>query len=108
MLFAVSLTLVAAVVSASPVKPQDKITALPLKHVSNISSVKNIVQKGQARIQKCNGNPTAQFNKDASSGAVTNDDVSYVAPVKIGSGTWELIVDTGCMLLPTEHLEYKH
>ena len=99
MLFAVSLTIAAAVVSASPVQSRDKTTVLPLKHVSSISSVKNIVQKGQQRIQKYNGNQNVRFNIDISSGQVTNDDVSYVAPVKIGSGTWELIVDTGCKFL---------
>ncbi|CEI41856.1 hypothetical protein FVEN_g3800 [Fusarium venenatum] len=97
MLFAVTLTLAAAAaVSASPLEPRAKTAVLPLKHVVKASSIKAIVQKGQARIQKVNGE--ASFHLDAvssSSGSVTNEDVSYVAPVVIGGKTWNLIVDTG-------------
>ncbi|KAH7129058.1 putative aspartic protease [Dactylonectria macrodidyma] len=98
MLFTVSLAMAAAaaVVTASPVEPRAKTTVLSLKHVSNVSSVKNIVQKGQSRIQKINGkNAAVHTNVLASSGSVTNEDVSYVAPVVIGGKTWDLIVDTG-------------
>ncbi|KAF4455965.1 putative aspartic proteinase precursor [Fusarium austroafricanum] len=96
MLFAVTLTLAAAAaVSASPIEPRAKTAVLPLKHVVNVSSIKGIVQKGQARIHKVNGQEKA-FNKlDAGSGSVINEDVSYVAPVLIGGKTWNLIVDTG-------------
>ncbi|KAF5695998.1 hypothetical protein FGLOB1_13882 [Fusarium globosum] len=95
MLFAVTLTLAAAaVVSASPLEPRAKTAVLPLKHVVKASSIKAIVQKGQARIRKVNGE--GSFHVDAvSSGTVTNEDVSYVAPVVIGGKTWNLIVDTG-------------
>lgn len=55
--------------------------------------------------------------KRVSSGVVTNEDVSYVAPVVIGGKTWELIVDTGCksmffttnmMLQFANLLSFKH
>lgn len=98
MLFAVSLAVAAAAaaVTASPVEPRAKTTVLSLKHVSSVTSVKNIVQKGQSRIKKINGKSTVHTNIDVSSGSVTNDDVTYVAPVVIGGNTWNLIVDTGC------------
>jgi hypothetical protein len=101
MLF-VALLVAAAAVSASPIAPQAKTVALSLKHHSNVSSVKNIVHNGQARINKING---ATAVADASSGPVTNEDVSYVAPVSIGGATWQLIVDTGCMSLLEDALD---
>jgi hypothetical protein len=94
MLFVSLLAVAATAVSASPIVGQAKTAALSLKHHSNISSVKNIVHKGQARINKING-----ATADVSSGSVTNEDVSYVAPVSIGGATWHLIVDTGCTSL---------
>lgn len=102
MLFVALLAAVA--VSASPVAPLAKTVVLPLKHVSNVSSVKNIVAKGHARINKVNG-VFAIDAADVSSGSVTNEDVTYVAPVTIGGSTWQLIVDTGCMLLLQDALE---
>ena len=100
MLFVALLAAVA--VSASPIAPLAKTVVLPLKHVSNVSSVKNIVAKGQARINQVNGVSAAT---DASSGSVTNEDQSYVAPVSIGGTTYQLIVDTGCMSLLHDTLE---
>jgi hypothetical protein len=94
MLFVSLLAVAVTAVSASPVVAQAKTAALSLKHHSNISSVKNIVDKGQARINKING-----ATADVSSGSVTNEDVTYVAPVSIGGTTWQLIVDTGCTSL---------
>jgi hypothetical protein len=90
--------LAAAAVSASPIELQPRTAVLPLKQVSNISSVKSIVGKGQARLNKING-------AEVSSGSVTNEDVSYVAPVSIGGSTWQLIVDTGCKLLLQDAFE---
>lgn len=95
MLFGSLLVLAAAAVSASPVERQVKTAVIPLKHYSNLTSIKNIVDKGQLRINKING----VNSKRADSGDVTNEDVSYYAPVVIGGATWQLIVDTGCMLL---------
>lgn len=94
MLFVPLLAAAAAVVSASPVQPRT--AALPLKHVSHVTSVKNIVNKGQARLSKANGVTPVSAASDASSGSVTNEDVSYIAPVSIGGQTYQLIVDTGC------------
>ncbi|KAF4955905.1 hypothetical protein FSARC_11720 [Fusarium sarcochroum] len=96
MLLAATFTLAtAAAVLASPLEPRAETAVLPLKHVANVNSFKSIVQKGQARLQKVN-NQDRTFNRDAvSSGSVTNEDVTYVAPVTIGGRTWNLIVDTG-------------
>jgi hypothetical protein len=87
-----ALLAAATAVSASPVAHQAKTAVLPLKRVSNVKSIKNLVNKGQARINQINSVAAV------SSGAVTNEDVTYVAPVTIGGNTWQLIVDTGCML----------
>lgn len=95
----------AAAVSASPVA-QVKSAVLPLTKNHNVTSVKNIVDKGQARLNKVNGIATSGKRATAvSSGAVTNDVVSYVAPVVIGGATYSLIVDTGCKLLVQSALE---
>lgn len=98
MFYSKSLALAAAAiaaVSAAPVEQQAKTVVMPLKHVSN-ASAKGLVAKGQARINAING-ASSVFAVDAvSSGTVTNEDVSYVAPVVVGSTTYELIVDTGC------------
>jgi len=92
------LALAAAAVSASPVeRRQAQTIVLPLTHVSKFTSIKNIVNKGQQRINKVNGNVSP--STEASSGSVTNEDVTYVAPVTIGGTTWQLIVDTGCKSL---------
>lgn len=87
----------AAAVSASPIKPRDQTTVLPVKQVNSVTSVKNLVAKGHERIQKINSGKS-DGNRLVSSGTVTNEDVTYVAPVSIGGKTWQLIVDTGCKL----------
>ncbi|KAL2073593.1 hypothetical protein VTL71DRAFT_10919 [Oculimacula yallundae] len=97
MLFTTPLVVAAAIglVSASPIERETKRTAvLPLRRNINVSSFKSIVQKGQDRIAAING-VESLVEKRVSSGVVTNDDVSYVAPVVIGGRSWELIVDTG-------------
>ena len=91
--------LAASAALASPIERQVKTAVLPLKHVSNFTSVKNLVSKGQARLNKVNGVAAIDAVSAVSSGSVTNEDVSYVAPVSIGGTTYDLIVDTGCMLL---------
>lgn len=92
-----SLAVVATATAAlaSPVKPSGKTVTLPVKRVSNVKSAKSLVQKGHARLAKVNNVKTVG-NIDASSGSITNEDVSYVANVQIGDGTYSLIVDTGC------------
>ncbi|TVY67385.1 Polyporopepsin [Lachnellula suecica] len=85
----------AAVVSASPVERAATVV-IPVSHVTNVTSWKNIVNRGQARINKVNGiQAQPGFQNDASSGTITNELVSYVAPIVIGGKTWQLIVDTG-------------
>lgn len=101
MLLITFLSVAAVVVSAAPLEPRAETIVLPLKRHSNVTSIKNIVDKGQARIDAINGVQIARAARAAavSSGTVTNDDVSYIAPVVIGGKTYELIVDTGCKFL---------
>lgn len=101
MLFAGLLSVAAVAVSAAPLERKAETIVVPLTRHVNVTSMKNIVDKGLARINKINGGQTARAARAAtvSSGTVTNEDVSYVAPVSIGGTTYELIVDTGCKLL---------
>ncbi|KAK0108851.1 hypothetical protein ONS96_002691 [Cadophora gregata f. sp. sojae] len=96
MLFTTPLVIAAAisVASASPIERETKRAVLPLRRNVNVSSIKNVVQKGQDRIAAINGVESLVVKRQ-SSGVVTNEDVTYVAPVVIGGRTWELIVDTG-------------
>ncbi|KAH7357065.1 putative aspartic protease [Rhexocercosporidium sp. MPI-PUGE-AT-0058] len=97
MLFTSPLALAAAIslVSASPIERETKRSAvLPLRRSVNVSNFKSIVQKGQDRIAAINGVESMVVRR-AGSGVITNEDVTYVAPVVIGGKTWELIVDTG-------------
>lgn len=87
------MALAAIGVIAGPIQPRTKTLTVPVHGVNNVKSIKGLVEKGQARIQKVNG--AVHFNKDVSSGTVINEDVSYVAPLKIGGSTYNLIVDTG-------------
>ncbi|KAL7952320.1 putative aspartic protease [Trichoderma compactum] len=93
MLFS-SIAIVAAATAAlaSPVKPSAKTAALTVKRISNVKSLKNVVQKGQARIDKING---VKDIVARAAGPVTNEDISYVASVTIGGRSYDLIVDTG-------------
>lgn len=99
-MFFASLLLAAAAVTASPVDLRARGTVLPLRHVSNVTSIKNILDRGTARLNKINGVATTSIGASTlvSSGVITNELVSYVAPVVIGGKTWELIVDTGCKI----------
>ncbi|CAN8104095.1 unnamed protein product [Discula destructiva] len=97
MLFVGLLAIAAAAVSAAPAKTQAKTVVLPLKHYSNVTSIKNIVDKGQSRIDAINKEQTtsSSWAIDVSSGPVTNEEVSYIAAVTIGGTAYDLIVDTG-------------
>ena len=88
----------AVAVQASPVERRDATIALPVTKHSHVTSVSNIVARGKAVINKINSG-SSLGKVDASSGPVTNEDVSYVAAIDIGGKTWSLIVDTGCMFL---------
>jgi hypothetical protein len=115
MLFVPLLVAAAAAVLASPIQLQPR-GVLPLRKVSNFTSIKNIVTKGQARINNINGVSAVTASNGVlvsngalvSSGTVTNEDVSYVAPVVIGGHTWELIVDTGCKSTLQDALKKLH
>jgi hypothetical protein len=85
----------AAGVSASPIQPRGEVTTLTVTQVQHVTSVKNLVANGRDRLDHYN-NKKSDGNKLVSSGTVTNEDVTYVAPVKIGGATYQLIVDTGC------------
>lgn len=100
MLFAAILSVAAVAVSAAPLEGRAETVVLPLKKHANVTSINNIVQKGRARISSINNDQAAPAARaaDASSGTVTNEDVSYVAPVTIGGTSYDLIVDTGCEL----------
>lgn len=92
-----ALIIAAAVmaVTASPVAPREASTVkVPLTRHTRVTSAQNLVNSGHAFINKINGEHTVG-NVDANSGSVTNEDVTYVAPVVIGGKTWQLIVDTG-------------
>lgn len=106
MLFVATLAVAAVAVSAAPLESRAETVVLPLKQHSNVSSIINIVQKGKARIDSINAGKSAPVARAAavSSGSVTNEDVSYVAPVVIGGTTYSLIVDTGCKLLQNDGL----
>lgn len=96
MFFTTSIAIVAAAsaVSASPIQPR---SAIPLTHVNNIknvTSVKNMVQAGKARLQSMSADGST-FHTDANSGSITNTEVSYTAAMNIGGYTRNLIVDTG-------------
>lgn len=160
----------AATVSASPVERQTKRAVLPLRHYTNVTSIKNILTRGKsspnfltffgseysllskswppeiyinytfvlrylssmpftplscisrlwtlnsnliplgtARIHNINGITTTSLATSlVSSGVITNELVSYVAPVVIGGKTWELIVDTGCKSLLHQPPQEEH
>ncbi|KAF9778099.1 hypothetical protein IL306_004262 [Fusarium sp. DS 682] len=93
MLFAVTLVLSAAAAAVSA-QSDNKIATLSLKHVERVSSLKNIVEKGKARMRNVN-NKNKESIAATNSGAITNEDITYVAPIVIGGQTWDLIIDTG-------------
>jgi hypothetical protein len=95
MFFVALLAITATVVLASsPVDRQAKIGAVSLKYVSKVTSIKNVVHGGKARINHING-----ATLDVGSGPIINYDIFYLAPVSIGGTTWQLIVETACMSL---------
>jgi len=74
---------------ATPVE-RETFVKVPLKKVGS-ASAKSLLSKDLRRLAGHNGVPTPL----ASSGTVENDLVSYTAPLKVGSQTFDLIVDTG-------------
>ncbi|KAJ3497182.1 hypothetical protein NLG97_g2099 [Lecanicillium saksenae] len=88
-----SLLVAADAVLASPVERAEKPAVVPVKHSINVKSASGLVQRGQNRLNKING--AKSVGNSFASGPAENDDVSYIASVKIGSHNWNLIVDTG-------------
>ncbi|KAM3532974.1 hypothetical protein MY4038_003789 [Beauveria bassiana] len=88
----VALTTATSVL-ASPVQQQSGIATLQLKQVNRAKSASEIAEHSKARIASFGaGGDKATGPK---SGPAENLVVSYVANVTVGSGTYELIVDTG-------------
>ncbi|KAJ6781256.1 hypothetical protein PWT90_08893 [Aphanocladium album] len=88
-----SLLVAADAILASPIEQAAKPAAVPVKHSINVNSASGLVQKGQNRLNRING--AKSVGNSFASGPAENDDVSYVASVKIGNANWNLIVDTG-------------
>jgi hypothetical protein len=65
-----------------------------LKKVSTITNIKNIVDRDNARLNHYYKKVQVAGNEDASA-PVINEIDSYIAEVKVGSQTFNLIVDTG-------------
>jgi streptogramin lyase len=82
---ALTTAFVASLAVAAIATPVQTVHTVPLKKVAKVTSSKALFESDLRR-----------FKAGAtSSGAVENDLVSYTAPVKIGSQTFDLIVDTG-------------
>jgi hypothetical protein len=84
-----TITLVASLALAALATPTPPFKTVPLKKVGKITSTRSLLEKD---LRRYNSAPAS------SSGAVENDLVSYIAPVKVGSQTFDLIVDTGSAL----------
>ncbi|KAF4343966.1 aspartic ase precursor [Fusarium beomiforme] len=97
MLFATTFILSAAATAVSAQWVNKTTNTLQLKHVIKVSSMKNIVEKGKSRVRSVNtkGSSRERIAAAAVSGAITNEDVTYVASIVIGGQTWDLIIDTG-------------
>lgn len=91
-----SVLAAAAVVAAVPAPAASpKVISVPLTLIKNVESTSGLLAAGERRLAKFN-NRVGSLKPRQSSGAVTNEDVSYVAEVNIGGTGYTLIVDTGC------------
>lgn len=92
--FAVAAS-IASLVAAAPAANEKRHTLPVRKGTSGKAiSAKAVVERDQARIANYNAR-SGGIEKRASSGSAINEDVSYVAAIKIGTQTFDLIVDTG-------------
>lgn len=90
---ALSTAFVAAVVGlASAASVKRDLPTASLKKVSTVTNIKNIVDRDNARLNHYY--KKVALSEDASS-PVINEVDSYIAEVKVGSQTFNLIVDTG-------------
>jgi hypothetical protein len=87
---ALSLSFVAGLIATAVAlpSPQPHSAKIPLTRVSTVTHPKNLIAGDLARYQ---GVSAAAVG----SGTATNEIVSYVAPIVVGSQTFQLIVDTG-------------
>ncbi|KAF8317958.1 putative aspartic protease [Clavulina sp. PMI_390] len=83
---------IASLVAAAPAPGSTIILPVKKGTSGNKITAKGVVERDQARIAGYNGRT---LEKRASSGTVSNADVSYLAPVTFCSTTYQLIVDTG-------------
>nr|GAT51469.1 aspartic protease [Mycena chlorophos] len=98
---AITVSFVAAVLgmaSAVSVDGRAPTVKASLKKVSSVTDSKNIVAHDAARLNGYFKKNTLEARKSGAttgSGAVTNEIFSYIAETKVGSQTFDLIVDTG-------------
>lgn len=89
---------IASFVSAAPAAVEKR-TTIPVRkgHSSKSISAKSVVERDLARIANYNARKPASAGLEAraSSGTITNEDVSYVASIEICTSYYSLIVDTG-------------
>lgn len=96
--FASVAILAATTALATPTEPREKIAVLPLRKVHHAKLAKNLAARGQAKLQHINGyNPVDSALTN--SGPATNELVSYIASVTVGSSSYDLIIDTGCKFI---------
>ncbi|KAJ7070794.1 aspartic peptidase A1 [Mycena amicta] len=89
--------LLALRVAAGPVLVQDSFITLPISRRFNFTGSATIVQADLARIQAVKSRKSAKHARAVISEPVSNQVVSYIASVGVGSPatTYDLIVDTG-------------
>ncbi|EIM87134.1 family A1 protease [Stereum hirsutum FP-91666 SS1] len=95
-----SVLLLAMSVAATPVAVRDTLVTLPFAKQINSTGSGHIVQQDRARVQQLvakYSTASSGLQADAASISVTNQAVSYVASVGVGSPAtqYSLIVDTG-------------
>jgi hypothetical protein len=78
---------------ATPIERESFVT-IPVKKVGS-ATAKGLVEKDLRRLDNVNSGGRKASPAATGSGTVTNEDVTYVAAVTVGSQTFSLIVDTG-------------
>lgn len=93
------LALVAAAAVGGLASPHQRRAApfnVDLKYYHSGANMADIVRHDRARIEAMNSKSKSKSGSSAHSGSVTNVVDTYLAAVKIGGKTWNLLVDTGC------------
>jgi hypothetical protein len=78
---------------ATPIERESFVT-VPIKKVGAVASAKELVSKDLRRLDNINSGRKAS-PEATGSGTITNEVVTYIAPVTVGTQTFDLIVDTG-------------